>query len=113
MNLCARHREALVTALELRGLLRPALGLAPEAFDPLACAREAIVSHATHFAGRAAVRMLTQKLCPICFVNAAIAKDGRNPGLTVDGWVDNAADEAETAAVAHGDRETTTPLVIG
>lgn len=113
MNLCATHHEALVTALELRGLLRPALGLAADAFDPLAFARAAIVTHATHFAGRAAVRMLTQKPCPICFVNAAIKKDGRNLGLIVDGWVDNAADEAETASLAHGDRESTTPLVIG
>jgi hypothetical protein len=87
MDLCARHEDALVMALELRGLLRPSL-IAEADVAPLVFARQQIEMHATHFAGRATLHMLEFRVCPLCFVN-------KNPsGVNLDGWVDNAADEA-------------------
>jgi len=121
MDLCGRHEDALVTALELRGLMKPpdirALLTGNRApFDPAAFARLAITDHAMHFAGKAAAALLSGKdgrgkpWCPICFVNRAIREGGKNPGLTVDDWVNNAADEALDADVAHQD---TAPVVHG
>lgn len=96
MNLCARHDDALVMALELRGLLRSSLETGVD-LTPLAFARDAIRTHATHFAGRAAVEMLQTKACPLCFVN-------RNPARTnLDSWIDHAADDALTDDLARAD----------
>lgn len=88
MNFCARHARLLEDAILLRGL-EP---------DAVAGAQQAIVTHATNFAGRAAVDMLTRKACPICFVN------GNPAGVNCDGWVDNAADEAVEADIVRRDR---------
>lgn len=84
MDLCARHEDSLVMALEVRGLLRPTLS-APADMTPLRAAREAITLHASNLAGRAAIVMLNRRECPICFVNRA--------GVNVDGWVEDAAEE--------------------
>lgn len=89
-HLCQRHDSTLLTALDLRGLLDP------EALDG---ARQAIREHASNFSGRAAARLLADEVCAICFVNRALREDARNPGVTVDGWVENAADEALEASV--------------
>lgn len=97
MSFCSRHHDALLLAVGSLGLK------ADLTFDPVTFARQAIVDHATNFAGKASVEMLTRGYCPICFVNRAIAKDGRNRGLTVDGWVDNAADEALNESVRRRD----------
>lgn len=102
MTLCARHDDALQFALELRGLLRPTLTHDAD-LTPLDQARTAILTHATHLAGGAAIDMLRRQACPLCYVNQ------HNPdGLNLDGWIDNAADEAETAA--HN--PVPTPIVI-
>lgn len=98
MRLCARHEDALQLALELRGLLRPTL-TADADLTPLTHARQAILTHATHLAGAAAVPLLTSRQCPLCFVNQY------NPArLSLDGWIENAADEAAAATprgIAH------------
>lgn len=87
--LCTRHQELLLTALELRGLLRPTV---EPVVDPFEHATQLIVQHATHFAGRASLKMLREHHCPLCFVNA------RNPAqLNLDGWVNDAADELRSA----------------
>jgi len=90
-RLCPRHEAALETAVDLRGLEH---GLPLPAFDALIFARQAIVLHATNFSGRAAIELLAKGCCAICFVNDAIARVGKNPGLRVDDWVERAADEA-------------------
>lgn len=85
MNLCDRHLELLATALELRGhaIINDDDTPAPALEDAL----KRITTHATHFAGKAAIRMLVEEACPLCFVN-------NNPaGINLDGWVENAADE--------------------
>lgn len=105
MSFCTRHTDALLLAVGALGL-KPAL-----VFDPVAFAKQAIVDHATNFAGKASVDMLTSGYCPICFVNRAIRKDGRNRGLTVDGWVDNAAEEALDESVRRRDSPAT-PLSV-
>lgn len=105
MDLCARHDDALVMALELRGLLRPSL-IADADYTPLEVARQAIATHATHFAGKAAVDMLASKGCPLCFVN-------QNPaGINLDGWIDNAADEALEADIARQDQQSPATVVL-
>lgn len=94
MELCLGHEQALLHAINLRGLTRlPSLD--PAAFDPLEHARAAIHTHATNFAGKAALEMCTGTMpsgdpwCPICFINR------RNPArLTFDDWVEHAAQEA-------------------
>lgn len=61
-----------------------------------------IVTHATHFAGAAAKRMLVERHCPLCFAN-------KNPaGVHLDAWVENAAEEIK----AHG-ASVGTVTVIG
>lgn len=97
MDLCPRHDDALVLALELRGLLRPTL-IAEADLTALVSARTAIAAHASNFAGRAAVDMLASKACPLCFVNA------KNPArMNLDGWIDDAADEALDREIARQD----------
>lgn len=92
MNLCNRHDDALQFALELRGLLRPTL-TADADLTPLTQARTAILTHATHYAGQGAITMLQTRACPLCYVNA------KNPDhLNLDGWIELAADEAQTHA---------------
>lgn len=92
MVLCARHDDALHLALELRGMLRPSL-TADADLAPLVHARQLILDHATNYAGRGAMQMLETRACPLCYVNA------HNPQrLNLDGWIENAADEAETHA---------------
>jgi len=104
MDLCARHEDLLVMALELRGLLRPSLTEDAD-LTPLVEARQALVTHATNFAGRAAVDMLTARACPLCFIN-------RNPaGINLDGWIDNAADEALAADAHRADGESPSVIV--
>ncbi len=100
--LCARHEDRLQLALELRGLLRPTL-TADIDETPLVQARQVILDHATNFSGRAAVQMLAEQRCPICFVNEAIRRDGRNRSLTVDDWLELAAEEALEADIARKD----------
>lgn len=102
MALCARHDDALQLALELRGFLRPTL-IADADLAPLHRAQAAILEHATNFCGKASVKMLAEQRCPLCFVNEAIRRDGKNPGLTVDDWVEHAADEAVEADIAAHD----------
>lgn len=94
MDLCPRHDEALQWALELRGLLRPTL-IAEADQTPLVEARAAILAHASNFAGRAAVDMLETQSCPICFVNTQ-----NRIGINVDGWVEDAANDARARHVA-------------
>ncbi len=91
MSLCPRHDDALHLALELRGCLRPTLTDAADLM-PLNLARGLLVEHAEHFAGHAAIQMLAEALCPVCFVNMSLRRT--HPGLTVDDWVDHAADDA-------------------
>lgn len=117
MNWCPRHNESLETAVELRGLVRgPALlvGLADQkpVFDAVAFARTAVETHAIHFAGKAAVQLLTGEHCPLCFVNRAIREAGKNPGVTVDDWVNNAADEALDADIAHQDAPPAVTVLV-
>lgn len=96
MNLCPRHDDALVMALELRGLLQPTLTQDAD-LTPLRQARQAIAMHATHFAGRASLELITAKTCPLCFVN-------KNPaGINLDGWIENAAEEALADATRRAD----------
>ncbi len=61
-----------------------------------------ILDHATHFAGRGAIELLNTRECPLCYVNR------KNPaGLNLDGWIENAADDAAAApSTVHS------PLVI-
>lgn len=100
MELCPRHEDLLFTALELRGLLRPSLTADPD-LTPLNTARQLIVDHATNFAGSGAIEMLEARVCPLCYVNQ------KNPArLNLDGWIENAAEEAAITARAA------TPLVI-
>lgn len=105
MMFCTRHARLLEDAIELRGLEVILPGLVPVGdFNALAHAQQLIVTHATHFAGKAAVEMLTGRdthngtpWCPICFVNL-------NPAhVNCDGWVDNAADEALAEDIARRD----------
>lgn len=96
-DLCARHDDALVMALELRGLLRPTL-IADADRTPLIEARAAIGTHASNFAGKAAVMMLATQVCPLCFVNAQ-----NRAGVNVDGWVEDAAEEALERDCARAD----------
>ncbi len=110
MRLCPKHELALETAIELRGM-EP--GIDESGFSPLAHARGLIVTHATHFAGRAAVEMLAQRHCALCFVNDAIRRDGRNPGLKVDDWVTLAADETLEEQTKREDGAPTTIVVTG
>lgn len=106
MPLCTRHDDMLQFALELRGLLRPTL-VSDADLTPLHQARTAILTHASHYAGRAAIEMLETKTCPLCYVNA------KNPErLNLDGWIENAADEAEAAALAREDGETSAKVLI-
>lgn len=109
--LCTRHEDALQLALELRGLLRPTL-TADADMTPLLFARQAILDHATNFAGRASVKMLAEQRCPLCFVNEVIRREGKNPGLTVDDWVENAAEEALEADIARHDGAVAAPSRI-
>jgi hypothetical protein len=95
--LCARHDDALTLALELRGLLRPTL-IADADLTPLYLARQSILTHATNFAGKASVEMLTTKACPLCFVNRENPKK-----MNLDGWIEHAADEALEADIARQD----------
>lgn len=84
---CAYHERLLVDAVELRGLDREGQGHA--ALDD---ARERIVKHATHFAGSAAIVMLTSRSCALCFIN-------QNPAhVNCDDWVNEAANEVLAAA---------------
>lgn len=74
---CKRHEELLETAVELRGMT-------PDKVGPT---RQLIVEHATHFAGRAAIEMLSTHVCAMCFIN-------NNPsGVNLDDWVNEAANE--------------------
>lgn len=105
-SLCVRHRESLIMALELRGLVRPMASAAPLTFDELGYAIQLIVEHATNFAGRASIEMLAQQHCPLCFINAKRLKvRGEAQLLNVDGWVQDAADDtlAESAARRFGE----------
>ena len=104
MTLCPRHDDALVMALELRGLLRPTL-TAEADLTPLVSARQAITTHATHFAGKAAVEMLNTKACPLCFVN-------KNPaGINLDGWIEHAAEEAFEEEMQRADNAAPSLIV--
>jgi hypothetical protein len=109
--LCSRHEDALQLALELRGLLRPTL-IADADLAPLFFARQAILDHASNFSGRAALRMLTDQRCALCFVNEAIRRGGQNPGLTVDAWVDEAAEEALAHDIATQDADAPAQIVV-
>lgn len=101
MKLCDRHEDALELALILRGLLRPTLTAGVDE-TPRDVARDLILTHATHFAGKAAVDMLTAKRCPLCFVN-------QNPArINLDDWIELAADEALAADIARADQ----PLAV-
>lgn len=106
MVFCARHEDSLLLAVGARGLKADLDG------DPVAFARQAIVNHATHFAGKASVEMLTKGYCPICFVNRALVKSRRHQGVTVDGWVDEAAEEAAQEQIRLQDRAANPPSVL-
>lgn len=104
-TLCTHHEDALLLAVELRGLLRQT----PEAstFDPMAFARRALVEHCTNFAGQAALAMLAQRWCPLCFVNE------HNPSnVNLDNWVTCAADEALAEHAARAQQRTTEMKVV-
>lgn len=103
MTLCPRHRALLCEALELRGLLRPERAFDPDALDAFTFAHTQINRHAEHLAGRASFEMLAgqpngEPWCALCFVNG---KNGL--GLTLDGWVNDAAEETLAADLAHHD----------
>lgn len=105
MRLCPRHQRLLEDAIDLRGLDQPV-----DPFDACGFAAQAILTHATHFAGAAAVELLTGRTtnhgrpwCLLCFVN-------QNPArVNCDGWVEDAADEALAEAIRR--RDTPAPLV--
>lgn len=104
MTLCTRHQDALTMELELRGFLRVSLVPDPAAFDALGHATTLIVEHATNFAGRASIQMLTQHVCPICFINGRQLKvRGEAKPLNVDGWVCDAAEDALAESIRHQD----------
>lgn len=118
MKWCPRHQESLETAVELRGLVRAPAPLVVVAadqrpvFDAVAFARSAVETHAIHFAGKAAVQLLTGEHCPLCFTNRAIRVGGKNPGVTVDDWVNNAADEALDADIARQDAPPAVTVLV-
>lgn len=104
MNLCPRHDDALVMALELRGLLRPTL-TADADLTPLRTARNLIETHCTHLATavKVAVKMLTSANCPLCFCQRIV--DLRRSDANLNDWIDQAAEEALDLDIARVDRQ--------